>query len=96
MNCLPEFWYRGRFSRRLRRGPLRAAGVCRGRPAWSRQRDRDLEAGHRPLRRDTAGIAPDADGIEEREQLGAQRLVMADRQMPHRIAAVGLESRNIR
>ena len=40
----------------------------------------------------TGGRLAAADGIDECEQLGAQRLGIADRQMPHRIAAVGLEA----
>ena len=53
--------------------------------------DRDFEAGDALVaghRRHAAG----AHGIEERDQFGAQRLVMADRQMAHRIAAVRLEA----
>ncbi len=53
--------------------------------------DRDFEAGnafgagHRRL-------ALRAHRLEERDQFGTQRLVMADRQMAHRIAAVRLEA----
>src|ERR1700751_5756129 len=52
---------------------------------------RDLEA------RDTfvAGDGRHAAGthrLQERDQLGTQRLVMADREMAHRVAAVGLEA----
>ena len=53
--------------------------------------DRDLEARHALFaghRRRAAG----AHRLEECDQLGAQRLVVTDRQMPHRIAAVGLEA----
>ena len=42
-------------------------------------------AGHR-------GRPAAADGVDEGEQLGAQRLGIADRQMPHRVAAVRLEA----
>src|SRR5471030_1964506 len=53
--------------------------------------DRDLQA------RDTLVAADDrllvvADRLHESQKLGAQRLGVADRQMPHRIAAVGLEA----
>ena len=40
----------------------------------------------------TAGALAVADRREEGDELGAQRLGVADRQMPHRIAAVGLEA----
>ena len=40
----------------------------------------------------TAGVRPLRMAFDEGEQLGAQRLGIADRQMPHRIAAVGLEA----
>ena len=40
----------------------------------------------------TAGAVAGADRADEGQQLGAQRLGMADRQMPHGIAAVGLEA----
>src|ERR1700733_4100713 len=37
-----------------------------------------------------------AHGAQERDQLGAQRLVMTDRQMAHRVAAVRLEAETFR
>ena len=40
----------------------------------------------------TAGVRPVRMASTKAEQLGAQRLGIADRQMPHRIAAVGLEA----
>src|SRR3954470_15547000 len=53
--------------------------------------DRDFETGDTLVAGNRRHIAG-ADGIEECDQLGAQRFVMADRQMPHRIAAIGLEA----
>ena len=74
----------------MRRGPLRAAEAA-GRAGCFEAADRDFEAGHAFIAGDRRRLAG-ADGIEERDQFGAQRLVMADRQMAHRIAAVGLEA----
>src|SRR5262245_28611437 len=47
-----------------------------------------LFAGH-------GGSAAAADGVDEGEQLGAQRLGVADRQMAHRIAAVRLKAETL-
>src|SRR6266478_4915703 len=70
---------------------LEGCGGC-GRPCRSFQAtDRDFKAGdafvagHR-------GHAAGAHRAEERDQFGPQRLVMAHRQMPHRVAAVRLEA----
>src|SRR3954463_9804976 len=52
---------------------------------------RDLEAGDTFVAGDRRRLDV-AHGLEERDQLGAERLVMADRKMPHRIAAVRLEA----
>src|SRR3954470_19122598 len=52
---------------------------------------RDLEAGDAFVAGDRRRLAV-AHGLEERDQLGAERLVMTDRQMAHRIAAVRLEA----
>ena len=67
--------------RRSRGGPGRGFEASRG----------DLEAGDALVaghRRRGAG----AHRLQEGDQLGPQRLVVADRQMTHRIAAVGLEA----
>src|SRR5438876_5506898 len=53
--------------------------------------DRDFEAGDALVAGDRGQIAG-ADRIAEGDQFGAQRLIMADRQMAHRIGAVGLEA----
>ena len=54
--------------------------------------DRDLEARDAFLAGHRRRASPVADRADEGLQLGAQRLGMADREMPHRIAAVGLEA----
>src|SRR5262245_10092594 len=68
-------------------------------PLYRRQMGRALlEAAHGELQAGDALLAAHhrrvaaADRGEEGDQLGAQRLVVADREMPHRIAAVGLEA----
>src|SRR6266699_3936899 len=53
--------------------------------------DRNFKAGHTFVA-GHRGHAAGAHGAEERDQFGAQRLVMADGQMTHRIAAVRLET----
>src|SRR5712672_2798857 len=69
-----------------------AGGSGRGGFGWIfKALDWDFETGHALVaghRRHAA--APHR--MEERDQLRAQRLVMADRQMAHRIAAVRLEA----
>ena len=80
----------GGVSRRPGAVPLRGAHRRHGRPAFQAA-DRDLEAGDALLaghRRRLAG----ADRIDEGDKLGAQRLVVADREVPHRIGAVRLEA----
>src|SRR5579862_1593496 len=57
--------------------------------------DRDLEAGD-ALVAGHRRMASTSHGAQERHQLGAQRLVMADRQMAHRVAAIGLEAETFR
>src|SRR4051812_7259491 len=52
---------------------------------------RDLEAGDALVASDRRR-GTGADRMCESDQFGAERLVMADRQMPHRVAAVRLEA----
>src|SRR6185437_13193598 len=70
--------------RRTRRGLGRIFEAANG----------DLEAGNALIAGHRRLVA--ADRAQERNQFGAQRLVMADRQMPHRVAAVGLEAEALR
>src|ERR1700682_840697 len=69
---------------------LEACGCSRSSGSFQAT-DRDFKtgdafvAGHR-------GHAAGAHRAEERDQLGPQRLVMAHRQMPHRVAAIRLEA----
>src|SRR5690349_22354032 len=53
--------------------------------------DRDLEARH-PLLAGDQRPGPRPHRVDERGQLGAQRLGVTDREMAHRVAAVGLEA----
>src|SRR5262249_20839272 len=53
---------------------------------------RKSKAGQGPLASHRGGFAT-ADRIDEGNQLGAQRLRIADGQVPHRIAAVWLEAK---
>src|SRR5882757_3163445 len=72
-----------------------ARGVRRGLGGLLEAADRNRETGDALVagnRRHVAG----AYRTEERNQLGTQRFVMADRQMAHRIAAVGLEAETFR
>src|SRR5438093_13134749 len=68
-----------------------ARGGGRGLGGLLEAADCDFETGDALVAGNRRHIAG-ADGIEERDQFSAQRFVMADRQMPHRIAAVGLEA----
>src|SRR6478736_1478058 len=67
-------------------------GRRRGGPCWRFQAaNRDFKAGDALVAsylRYTVG----SDRSEKRDQLGAQRLVMSDRQMPHRVTAVRFEA----
>src|SRR5689334_16165780 len=65
----------------------RSGGFRRGVQAASG----DLQAGNAFIAGDRWRIAR-AHGIEEGDQFGAQRLVMTDRKMAHRVAAIGLEA----
>ena len=69
------------------RGLRRALGVVAAVEAL----DRDREARDAVLAGDRRRRAV-PDRLDEGHELGAQRLGMADREMPHRIAAVGLEA----
>src|SRR5207237_9012550 len=53
--------------------------------------DRDLEAGNAFLACDRR-LGAAADRADEGLQLGTQRLGMADREVPRRLAAIGLEA----
>src|SRR6185312_17024882 len=65
---------------------------CRGGPRGSFQAaGRDFQARHCFLA-GHGGYAAGPDRIEERNQIGAQRFIMADREMAHRVAAVRLET----
>ena len=74
-----------------RRGPFGAAAVAAGFAGRFQASDRDFEACDTLVAAhgwDAAG----AHRAEEGDQFGAQRLVMADRKVAHRIGAVGLEA----
>src|SRR3569832_42947 len=75
---------RSRAGRRARRGARRIFQAT----------DRDLEAGDAFVAGHRRHLA--AHGAQKRDQLGAQRLVVTARQVTHRIAAVGLESKTFR
>src|SRR5438552_18754317 len=68
-----------------------ARGGCRGLGGLLEAADRDFETGDTLVAGNRRQVTR-ADGIEECDQLGAQRFVVADRQMPHRITSVGLEA----
>src|SRR6266568_9522461 len=71
--------------------PLAGRSGCGGLRGSFQAADRNFKAGHAFV----AGHrwhAAGAHGAEERDQFGSQRLVMADGQMTHRIAAVRLEA----
>ena len=73
-----------------RRGPLRDEGAIDvDRPSRHRVAISRLATPSSPV---TAGGLLAADGIDECDQFGAQRLVMADRDMPHRIGAIRLKA----
>src|SRR4051812_14122145 len=74
---------------RLARNLARLAG--RNGHAALQAPHRDFEARH-ALGAGHRGRLRVADRLDEREQLGAQRLGMAGGEMPHRIAAIGLEA----
>ena len=74
-----------------RRGPLRADEARAACAGVSQAADGDFKAGDAFVA-GNRGRAAGAHRIEEGDQLGAQRLVMADREMAHRIAAVRLEA----
>src|SRR5271154_150490 len=75
--------------------PLAGGGAGRRPRRIFKAADRDFEAcdafvaGHRRQ-------AAASHGAQERDQFGAQRLVMADRQVAHRVATVGLEAETFR
>src|ERR1700722_5090456 len=71
-----------------------AGGGSRGPGRGFQATGRDLEAGHGFLARHRRHAAA-AHGVEECDQFGAQRLVMTDRQMTHRIAAIRLEAETL-
>src|SRR5229473_7262918 len=71
--------------------PLAGGGGCGRFHGRLKATDRNFKAGHAFVaghRRHPAGTH----GVEECDQFGAQRLVMANRQMAHRVAAVRLEA----
>ena len=75
-------------------GPLRRdAALAAGRPSRQRIAISRLATPCSPV---TGGSVPLANRVDEGDQLGAQRLVVADRKMPHRIGAVGLEAEALR